>query len=91
MNNNTVGAQYLESLDCSSQRCRPVQVCCSGDENSVSGADVANVIFQNGEQTLRKVLKKTKLSVSSMYPVIAFLENTLHVKKCFGFINKKEA
>lgn len=46
----------------------------------MSGADIANVIFQNGEQSLRKVLNKTKLSVPLMYAVIACLENTVHLK-----------
>lgn len=90
MNHSTVGAQYPNCCVCSSEQCGSIQVCCSGDENSISGADIANVIFKNGEQTLRKVLSKTKLCVPLMDPVIAFLENTLHFKKCFGFINKKE-
>lgn len=46
----------------------------------MSGADIANVIFQNGEQTLGKVLNKTKLSVPLMCAVIACLENTVHLK-----------
>ena len=48
-------------------QCRPIQVYCSGDADSMTGANIANVIFQNGEQILGKVLNKIKFSVPLMY------------------------